>query len=117
MSVKQVLSDALGGVQGNAQPRGLHNFIQEIRHCSNAAEEQVGAQERDCEVVGSSNSACLCVVLALRAGAKRFSRLDPVLALWDGPDPVENTVHFSSATYQQRKSLFVARSCIRVPCL
>lgn len=42
MSVKQALSDALGGVQGNTQPRGLHNFIQEIRHCSNAAEEQVG---------------------------------------------------------------------------
>lgn len=42
MSVKQVLSEALGNVQGANQPRGLNNFIQEIRRCSNAAQEQVG---------------------------------------------------------------------------
>lgn len=41
MNVKQVLSEALGGVQGANQPRGLHNFIQEIRLCSNSAKEQV----------------------------------------------------------------------------
>ena len=41
--MKQVLSEALGGVQGANQPRGLHNFIQEIRLCSNSALEQVSA--------------------------------------------------------------------------
>ncbi|CBJ29344.1 Coatomer protein complex, alpha sub-unit [Ectocarpus siliculosus] len=40
MSVKQVLSEALGGIQGANQPRGLHNFIQEIRLCSNPTQEQ-----------------------------------------------------------------------------
>ena len=42
MSVKQVLSEALGGIQGANQARGLHNFIQEIRLCSNPTQEQVG---------------------------------------------------------------------------
>lgn len=41
MSVKQVLSEALGGIQGANQARGLHNFIQEIRLCSNPTQEQV----------------------------------------------------------------------------
>lgn len=41
MSVKQALSEALGSVQGTNQPRGLHNFIQEIRLCSNTTQEQV----------------------------------------------------------------------------
>ncbi|CAM9208245.1 unnamed protein product, partial [Scytosiphon promiscuus] len=40
MSVKQVLSEALGGIQGANQARGLHNFIQEIRLCSNPTQEQ-----------------------------------------------------------------------------
>lgn len=44
MNVKQVLSEALGGVQGANQPRGLHNFIQEIRLCSNSAKEQVSVE-------------------------------------------------------------------------
>ncbi|CAM9271765.1 unnamed protein product, partial [Discosporangium mesarthrocarpum] len=39
MSVKQALTDVLGVVPSN-QPRGLHNFIQEIRLCSNAEQEQ-----------------------------------------------------------------------------
>lgn len=46
MSVKQVLSEALGGIQGANQARGLHNFIQEIRLCSNPTQEQVSATHR-----------------------------------------------------------------------
>lgn len=56
MSVKQALSEALGSVQGTNQPRGLHNFIQEIRLCSNATQEQVSRG------VAFTKSLKLCII-------------------------------------------------------